>query len=439
MDKRKLQDVLPPERKSIRAISKDKPVRHTKIAPVQREEYISEQEEEVVIATPRKHKKSFSKVAVSLTVLISVIVLAFAFSLIYASATVKITPKIADVSIDGIYTAKKEAKAGELQYEVMSITRERGEVVPATTGSHVETKARGTIVLYNNYSTTAQTLVTNTRVENSKGQIYKTERQISIPGLRKVDGKTVPGSTEVIIIASEPGAPYNVELTDLTGDFRITAFKGDPKHDLFYGRLKTSLTGGFIGTNKVVAADVAASARAKMRSELKDQIIKDAIAQKPDDFVLYDGAYTVTYETLPQTQKTNQEVVLNERAVLNAILFKEETLNKHIAAKEMGIFTKGNVEGVGLENLEFKISNTSEFNANTGTPLVFSLKGKYKLVGVYPENEVKTKLQGISIKNIGSVLSSYGTISTADVIIRPFWKKSFPDNVDRITIEKFIP
>lgn len=441
MEKKKLQDVVPPTR-SIRNIVKDKPAAR-RIPKSERfeegETYTVEQyREEVLQEEHPKRARSGRKLVITGIVVLSIAVLAFAFSLIYASATVKITPKSENVSVSGTYTAKKDAKPTELQYEVMTLTKQRGEVVPATSGEHVETKARGTVVLYNAYSSSPQMLVVNTRLENTKGQIYRTEKAVTIPGYKNMEGRIVPGTIEVSVLASEPGSAYNMELTDLTGDFKVTAFKGDPKYEAFYGRLKSDITGGYVGVNKIIAPQVASSTRAQMRNQLKTDIIAEAKAQTPEGFVLYDDAIMVEFSSLANTQKTNQEVIMNEKATLYGVMLKEEELNKFIATKELQKFANGKVDGNGIEDLDFTIINSKDFNPRLGTQLSFSVKGDYRLIGEFPESELKSKLKGTTVKDIAGVLSQYGTISSADVILRPFWKRTFPLREDRITIEKVI-
>lgn len=441
MEKKKLQDVVP-ARRSIRNVVKEKPsVRRVPKTEQfdEGETYTVEQYREDVLEAPvRPPKSGISKLLVGGIVVISIAVLAFAFSLIYASATVRITPKTESVSVNKTFTAKKDAKPTELQYEVMTLTKQRGEVVPATSGEHIETKARGTIVLYNAYSSSPQLFVVNTRLENNKGQIYRTEKAVTIPGYKNMEGRIVPGTAEVTVIASEPGSTYNAELSDITGDFKVTAFRGDPKFETFYGRLKTDLTGGYVGISKNIAPAVASSTRARMRDQLKTDIIAEAKAQVPEGFVLYDDAITVDFSTLSNTQKTNQEVVMNEKATLYGVMLKEDELNKFAAPDQMQIFAKGKANGDGIEKLDFTIINTKEFSPRLGSALTFSLRGDYRLVGEFPESELKTKLKGTKVEDIAQVLSQYGTISSADVILRPFWKRTFPLREDRITIEKVI-
>jgi len=434
MERKIVQDVVPREKRTIRAITKEP----KKAVPVERETFEYENVPPRHVRPPRQKKSLISKAVLSSIIIVSVIILAFAFSLVYASATIKITPKTEEVTVSGTYTAKKEAKATELQYEVMTLSKQRGEVVVATNGDHVETKARGTVTLYNAYSSAPQQLVVNTRLENTKGQIYRTDKAVTIPGYKTVDGRVVPGTVDVGVVASEPGSAYNLSTSHLIGDLKITAFKGDIKYEGFYARLKTDISGGYIGISKIIPPQVAETAKKKMREQLAADIVAEAKSQIPEGFVMFEDAFVIEYTSLPNTQKTTQEVILNEKATLYGVMFKKDTLNKHLASKELARFAKGKVVPEGIEDLQMDIQNEGTFNPKNGSAVTFAMKGSYKLVGTFPEDELKNKLKGTSVKDIGTVLSQYGTITSADVILRPFWKKTFPLREDRITIEKLL-
>ncbi len=450
MERKILQDVVPPSRRAAvapkktaeRTFSRER-FPDTEPVSIKRLPRIEESEDEdgADILPPSSRKKtkksSHSRFILWFVIIASVVVLFFAISLVYASATVKITPKTQSVSIEGTYTAKKDAKTDELQYELMTIVKQGNETVPATPSAQVGTKAKGRIILYNNYSPTGQKLLANTRLENSKGLIYTLDNAVIIPGMKKIGTKTTPGSIEVGITAQEEGGVYNSKITDLTGDFKIVGFKGDKKYDLFYGRMKSDITGGFTGINKIVDPAVAIETRNRIHDTLKKQLIAEADAQVPQGFIMYDNAYIITYQTLDNSPVEGNQVIMNERATFTGILFKRDSLTHYIAAKEIQKF-KGNIEPLGIENLEFTLANKADFSASQSAPLVFSLKGIFKLVGTYPTAELTRSLAGEPVKDISTVLSTYGTITSADVVIRPFWKRSFPNKPERITIESTV-
>jgi len=59
--------------------------------------------------------------------------------------------------------------------------------------------------------------------------MYRIDSSVIIPGYQKVNGKIIPGSIEATVYADQAGDGYNLKLADLTGDFSIPGFKGDPR------------------------------------------------------------------------------------------------------------------------------------------------------------------------------------------------------------------
>jgi hypothetical protein len=447
MERKIVQDIMPP-RPRITTIKKEK-TRHIPVRKADDEPALTARrkggdedppEPPRPPQQPRQGKPSrgtpsrFKKYIVSGVVVLSILVLFFAISLIYSSATVKVSPKIQAVSVDGAYTAKKDAKADELQYELMTITKQKSATVTASGSEHVSKKAKGRVILYNNYSKDPQKLLVGTRIENTKGLIYKIDTAVTIPGLKVVSGVALPGSVEVSMTASEPGDKYNMKVTDLAGDFRIVGFKGDPKYEKFYGRLKTDVTGGLVGIEKKVDPATAATARNALRQSLLKEMIADAKAQVPADFIMFDNAYTISYQPLDNSQGAGNDVTLNEKGIFTAVLFKRDALARFTAPKEIQKF-KGNAKPDKLEDLDFKISNLANFRPADGMPLSFTLKGVFRLIGTFSSKDLRENLVNKRLDEVNSVLSKYGTINSADVILRPFWRRTFPDTADRINVE----
>jgi len=184
-----------------------------------------------------------------------------------------VTPAIENLIIDGVMTAKKDALPDELKYEVVTASEETKRSIPAIEGPLIQTKAKGTIVLYNiGTSSTPQKIIAGTRLSSSKGLTYRTTATVSIPAQKLILGRKVPGTVSVGIIAENAGVEYNISSSFATStpiEFRIIAYKGSNKYQLFYGRLKTDISGGFSGTKKIISADIRKTTEQDLQNELK--------------------------------------------------------------------------------------------------------------------------------------------------------------------------
>ena len=94
-------------------------------------------------------------------------------------------------------------------------------------------KAHGSVVIYNEYNSSPQTLVATTRLESSDGKIFRLTKNIVVPGTTVVGGSPQPGAIEAEVVADQAGSEYNIDQTKFT----IPGFSGGPKFDKFYQSL----------------------------------------------------------------------------------------------------------------------------------------------------------------------------------------------------------
>ena len=210
-----------------------------------------------------KPPRDFSRFALWSIVVISVVILGFAISSFFGGATVRITPKTQTVALNNTVTFAAGTSTPE--YLVMEISDSTNREVVAEGDEYVETKAVGKIVIYNTHSTSPQTLIEQTRFESPEGYIYRIQEEVSVPGQKVVDGKTVPGQLEVTVIADKAGEKYNISPTDFT----IPGFKGDSRFETFFARSQTEMTGGFMGTQKVISTEQQAQVENELQKPCK--------------------------------------------------------------------------------------------------------------------------------------------------------------------------
>lgn len=439
--KKVVQDIVPSARRSIRNIPieheeeiRPKTVRRKKVVrEVAEPEEIDEQEAPPVFINkkPSKKKKNTGKYLLSFfIVFIGITIIGVALSLSYSKAVVTITPKVANFDVNGTFTAKKNPTGSELGYEVVTVADEVHQTIPATSGPVVQTKAKGTAVIYNNYSSVAQTLVAGTRLSDSHGLIYRTSTTISVPGK-----KTSPGSIEVAIVADVAGANYNATVADLKGDYKIVGYKGTPKYDGFYARLKTDLTGGFSGNKMIIEADTQKAATTALQADLRERLLAKLKSAVPPGFILYDSAFTIEYVNQEPVMKENSSADIGMRAVAYAAIFKADSFIKSIAGKEIQKFPSDTYTVEGDGKLEFKVSNIKDFSIKKGTPMIFTLKGPISIIGTFSETKLKDELKGIELKASNAVFGKYTAISNAYALITPFWMRSFPNSAEKIILE----
>lgn len=430
-NKKIVQDIVPSTRRSIRNVS----IEHDKeiSASVARipKPIIS-------VKKPSKKKSKSGKYLLSFIIIfICITIIGIALSLLYSKAVVTITPKTTDFSINGIFTAKLNAQNDELGYEVITVSDTAIQTIVATTGPSIQTKSKATVIIYNNYSTSTQILVAGTRLADPNGLIYRTSSSVNIPGKKIVLGKIVPGSVTATIVADIAGANYNTKVSDLKGDFKIIGYKGTPKYDSFYARLKTDLIGGFSGNKMSISSNIQKSTVSALQASLKDSLITKLKNTVPAGYVLYNNAYNIEYENAEPVTSVNEKnsADITVKGIAYGAIFKSDSLIKYIAGKEIQKFPSNTYTIQGVSQLDFQISNSKDFYAKKGIPMIFNIKGPIVVTGTFSESKLKEELKGISVKSSNVVFAKYTSISNAYALITPFWMRSFPNSIENITID----
>lgn len=375
-------------------------------------------------------RKKGSRFGMWFVAFVSLIILYFVFSVLFSGVTIKITPKQEAVLISGQFTAFKEAQSSELSFEVMTIVRELSLEVAATGEEFVEEKASGRIIIYNNYSSAGQKLIKDTRFETTGGLIYRIKDAVTVPGRKTVGGEAVPGSLEVTVYADEPGSSYNQGLIDLT----IPGLKGDPRYSKFYARSKTPMTGGASGTVRKASAEDLASASGELDNKLRAEILEEASSVKPEGFLLLNGSYVIEMNS-NTSNGSDGNVLVTQQATFKGLIFNENDFARFVAENTIALYDGGEVELSEVDMLSLVIDSEDSNVLDTAESVSFNLNGDTRVLWTFDESTLINDLKGQSKKDVDAILARYPSIKSADVVIRPFWKRSVTDKDKKIKLE----
>ncbi len=386
-------------------------------------------------ATPRRKTPSTSRfnhkwLWFSLPlVIIVIILLVLQF---FSGAIVTVTPKHLTVATSTSFIASSDATttSGTITYQVINLSATDSQVVDSI-GNVTTTpkKASGQIVIFNKYSTAAQTLVTNTRFETTDGLVYRTTEMMQIPGINSAG---VPGSVTVNVVADQTGPKYNIGLVDFT----IPGFKADQgRYTKIFGRSKTAMTGG-TGTSTIGISDKARQiAESEIETSLKEQLIKQVQAEKTADSVIFNTASKFSFQMLPDKAGADAgHAVISQQGTISAVVFDKKTIGKLLlpdAISKVG----GSAEVRGIESLRFVSDVATSTTIWPNKSFNFTLSGSLDVIGLFDEAKLAQDIKGISRSDLPSVIAHYNTIDKVNVVLRPFWKKSFPTDVSKIKVE----
>lgn len=422
MPRHSISDINPPKR-TIRDIPVPPHRRPREIEVEETENYEPPHNNEMM---RRRRFRFFGKLPVVIGIIILGVFGFLGVQLFRVHATVTVLEKEKDISIDGSFLAKKDAKEGELPFETVSASKENSKTVPATGEKQVETRSSGTIIIYNNYSNATQRLIKNTRFETTDGRIYRIDQSVTVPGKDKDTG--APGQVETLVYADSAGEAYNIGLSDFT----IPGFKGDPRYSKFFARSKTTMTGGFIGKIKTASSEDLKKAKQELETTLRDEVTKAIEGQVPEGFVLFKSALYINLETLSPPDSNE----LKEKATAYGVLFNEKKLASSIALATIADYDKSEILAKDLQNILFTPIPPDAKPWQTGV-VSFSLKGTTTLVWLFDQEKLKNDLVGQPKEKarIATILEAYPSIDHAEVVVRPFWRSTLPTKVEDITIK----
>lgn len=439
MPKRIINDILV-SKKSIRQIPimREKKVRAEKVTS-NRDEEVEIVSTRLTRATSWQRKPLNPKFVIWSLAGICLLALFFGISIIFSSATIIITPRTEKIVFSSeTFTAKSDViNSDSLTFEVLKVKQTAGEIVEATEEKEVSQKASGKIIIYNNYSTTPQRLINNTRFEATGGKVYRINTSVIVPGLKKVNGKVVPGSVEAVVFADQAGEDYNLRLNDLAGDFKIPGFKGDPRYDGFYARLKDDISGGFIGRQRIVEDGVRKAAEENIKLKLKEQLLKELYAVKPDNYLIFKDGYSVDYTGLSDTPVESNKVKINIEGNLSGIVFNSLKLANYLATKKISKFDALPVEFIPSDDLVTTLVGKDMASLWKNSSLDITLSGEAIIKWQYDGAMIKRDFAGKKETDLKNLMTKYrDSVKEMKVLFRPVWTRYMPDNPNKIKISE---
>lgn len=442
----KMSDILPPlkekgpilppshiEKSMIEEIFEEEKVETEEIEPAQLEYPETEEKEALKELITAKRPKSKKRIFIILGVTgVVAIGLVCYFSL--SKAEIQIKPKTetmqfkTELNIDknvAFFDLEKNKIPGQL----FQVEKEGQREFPATQEKEVQEKAKGIIIVYNQYSSAPQTLVKGTRFVSEKEKLFRTIETVVIPGAQIEEGQIIPSSIDIYVEAAEPGKDYNIG----SSTFTIPGFKGTPKHAGFYGKSTQPMSGGAIGKVKVVSAEDIQGAKDILTVELKKKAKEELEKKIPADLNVIKDA------SIQEVVESSSSVEANQPA-------EKFTIKVKVAAKTLG-FIKNEAVSLINDNLKGKISgnktlipdtmeinySVTDINLEKGTAKL-SCDVKERLVSRVDIEEIRRGLLGKSEVEVRQYLSSRLEIESAKLIFWPFWVKKIPSKESKIKI-----
>ena len=366
-----------------------------------------------------------------------VLIAAVALYFILPKAEVVITPKTEAVSEEISFvadkgTSKVDATQNRLPAQLIRVDKKESREFEATGQRQLNEKAKGTIAVYNEYSSSAQALVEKTRFVSESGKVFRTTKTITVPGAKIQDGKIVATSLNVDVVADQAGEEYNVGA----GRFTIPGFQGTPKYAAFYGVSKVAMAGGAVGIAKVVSQDDFDKAKADVWQTLQPNLDKEFRAQIPSGLKMLDGSFreeSGTVESSPGIGSRADKFTLTLKGAATVILFDEKDVLE-LLKKKLG-------NGQPSDNQELKIENSNIVYSGAQPDfskgqMSFKVKIDGRIVWKIDQENLRKLILGKSQEEIKQIFNGREEIEKARVSFWPFWVSSVPSSADKVKISE---
>lgn len=349
----------------------------------------------------------------------------------FRKTTVTVTPRSHVVTFDqtSVFTAYPTpiAATGTLPYTLVSSTLQDSQTVQAGGTQDVETKAQGSVTVYNDYSTSPIKLIANTRFQTASGLIFRVPSTVVVPG----KSGTTPGQVSVTVFADQNGQQYNIGPVSR---FTIPGLQSTPAmYSNIYAQSTASTTGGFSGQQAAVDPTTLANTVASLRAQLAQEAQTAASAQEASSSIVLPGLIQIAYQDLPQTPAASGSVQINEEAQITTPIFDQNALAQTIAS-EVGEDTQGlplSIEG----GQTFSAEGLNEASSSLGTaPFTFQLSGAATLIWQVDPIALTTALAGHDQNAFDTIITGFPAIESAHARVEPFWSSSFPTNPSDIDV-----
>ncbi len=359
---------------------------------------------------------------------VSAVIVAYAFFL-SPKAELIITPRTDTVSSTFTFSIAVNPGDNDIAGQVVEIQKEAFGEISASATADVEDKARGTVRIFNSYSSSPQTLVDTTRLVSQDGKLFRTTVTVVVPGATIDGGEVIASSIDVPVIASEAGPDYNIGPST----FSIPGFQGTSKYTKFFGKSSEAMTGGAKGTVKVVTADDIKKAEETASQDALAQAESEFSQKVPQDFILLKDARFLSQETLSNHEANDHAdtVRATSRVRIRALLFKEGDIQAKIAQQLAEQFS-ADVEPIeGSVIYEYAVPSLDLDNGKMTISVKVSESVAWK-VGV---EEIRSQIAGKNEDEIKQIIEARSDVEHGTATFRPGWVTEAPEDPERIEVK----
>ncbi len=343
-----------------------------------------------------------------------------------SGATISIVPMTSKVDANFSFKGTKDPGTGDIQYSTVALSQDAAAQIPYTDKKTTNTKAAGQIQLINS-STAAQKLVATTRLESTDGKIYRLVSAVTIPAKKGTQAGVINANVQ----ADQPGPTYNASSTTFT----IPGLKTNPaKFKAITGRTLTAgIKGGATGVLPIIKPADLKNIQTSLRDSLTKELNEKILTQVPKDSILYTNTAYLTFESEAPAIADAKNALVTEKATAHGIIIKKSDLAALIAKKTINSYRDEQVAIPDVSKLSLKLQNSSPETIEKGT-ITGIVQGSTTIQWIVSEEGIRKSVLGIPQGQFESMMAKVDGLQKVHLLLTPFWKSSLPNNPEKIKI-----
>lgn len=383
-----------------------------------------------------KHSKKKKILFFAITALFVVAI--YIVGIKYTRARVIIEERVIPFTLDNTIIElphETESDSKRLSFQTMKVTTEITREIFGSELKEVTGKAQGSVIFFNEYSTTAQTIKMGTKIVGANNKNYQTQATVTIPGY-KTDPKTkkkVSGSSaSVPIIALETGASSNTTGTT----FSVSSFSGTKRKQL-YARSTGALTGGEAGMMHTVTDAERPQIIETLKTQLSERLRRETRAQIPEQLVTYPDLQFISID-INTLKLTGEGVKFTAKmsGSMTSYLIPKTLLEQAIAKNALSDMSYASVMIPELESLLITPESAIPASADKAPDMIsIAISGEGKIIAQVSPEKVRSLLVGMKRVGFAELISSIPEIQSARYNIYPFWAPLFPKQEKYIYVD----
>lgn len=373
-----------------------------------------------------EHSKNKYRYTLWFIALISAAFCFFAFSFLFSRAEVSVSPKTKNIVLNKNLSASLDSNIDILPFELTHFSGDTSKTVLLEEKDFNE-KAKGTIILYNKFSSSSQTLLVDTRLEGSNGKIYKTKTKVVIPGMNK---NGIPGQVSIDIYAEKEGVDYN--STPL--DFKIFGFKGTTKYEKFYGRSVGDISGGIVGKSRQISDLQKIETEQELKTTLENKLFNEISNQIPGFLLYKDATLFKVDDLMAGPVSADGSAVFTLKGTLYGIIFNEQKLTQKIIKDSIENYDNSEVFIPNIKDLTFSLFDKENILFDSVRNINFNLSGPVKIIWKLDVDKFTADLSNKPKKDFNQILLLYPNIDSLLVKLNPPWIRYIPGKIKNIKV-----